>query len=149
MIVAPSTTAPAPTAARAASSRPPVVATSEGPTPDGAAPSRTAIAGVMPAGTAQSDGPRNAPPGIEPTPEQWAHLFAVRARLSPREVAIVETVILRMAPETRAQWLAELSVLSVDEAAEIVRSMIPKAPPLPPFARNGGKDHGKDGGAVR
>lgn len=103
----------------------------------------------MPAGIAQPDGPRNAPPGIEPTPEQWAHMFAIRARLSPREVAIVETVILRMAPETRAQWLAELSALSVDEAAKIVRSMIPKAPPGPLSARNGGKDHGKDGGADR
>jgi len=99
----------------------------------------------MPAGVAQADAPRNAPPGIEPTPQQWAHLFAIRARLSPREAAITETVAVRMPLEMRAQWLAELSMLSVDEAVEAVRSMIPKAPPKPPAARNGAKDRGKEG----
>jgi hypothetical protein len=94
----------------------------------------------MPTSTARAEGPRNARPGIEPTPEQWAHLFAIRARLSPREVAILETVIVRMPPETRAQWLAELSGLGVAQAAEVVRSMIPKARPAQSGAQGGGGD---------
>jgi hypothetical protein len=124
-------------------STPPIIATNEGPPPDGATPS-TAIAGSMPAGTAPIGGPRNAPPpGIEPTPEQWAHLLAIRDRMSPREATIVDTVVVRMAPEDRAQWLAELSVLSVDQATDLLRSMIPKAPPRPPLPRNGISGHSK------
>lgn len=68
---------------------------------------------------------------MEPTPEQWAHLLAIRSRLSPREAAIVEAVVLRMTPEMRARWLAELTVLSLEEAAEVVRAQIPKPPPKP------------------
>lgn len=48
-----------------------------------------------------------------------------------------------MAPERRAQWLAELSVLSLDEAAEVVRSQLPKTPPKPRPAKNGATDGGK------
>jgi len=51
--------------------------------------------------------------------------MAIQARMSPREAAIAKTVALRMTPEMRAQWLAELSMLSVDQAVELVRSMIP------------------------
>jgi hypothetical protein len=58
-------------------------------------------------------------PTVEPTPEQWAHLLAIRSRLSPREAAIVEAGVLRMTPEMRARWLAELTSLSLDEAAEV------------------------------
>jgi hypothetical protein len=96
----------------------------------------------MPDVAVANSGARNAPPSIEPTPEQWAHLLAIRDRLSPREAAIVDTVVVRMAPEDRAQWLAELSVLSVDHAADVVRSMIPKAPPRPLPARTHGKGSG-------
>jgi hypothetical protein len=64
-----------------------------------------------------------------PTPEQWAHLFAIQAQLSPREAAIAKSVVTRMTPEMRAQWLAELSVLSVDQAADVVRALIAKALP--------------------
>jgi len=138
----PSASAPAARAfATPTSSMPAAVATSEGPTVDSAAPNATAITG---GDTAQTGGQRNAPPTIEPTPEQWEHLLAIRAQLSPREAAIAETVITRMAPEVRAQWLAELSAISVDQAVDFVRSMIPKAPPKPPAARNA-KGNGQDG----
>ncbi len=93
----------------------------------------TALVSADPVGVAQIEGPRNAPPVIEPTAEQWAHLYAIRAQLSPREATIASTVVVRMAPELRAQWLAELSALSVEQAAEVVRSMIPK--PAPKQAR--------------
>jgi hypothetical protein len=134
----PSTTAapiPAPAAADVAtsSSIPPVTATDEIPAHDGAAPI-TANASVEPAGPVPPDSPRNAPPDIEPTPEHWAHFFAIRSRLSPREAAVVDRVVVRMTPEVRAHWIADLSVLGVDQAAEVVRSMIPKAPPKPALA---------------
>ena len=54
---------------------------------------------------------------------------AILARLSPREAAITETVIARMAPEVHMSWLAELSALDVDQAVEAVRSMIPTSTP--------------------
>jgi hypothetical protein len=137
----------APASAAPVSSMPSATAVSESPALDGTAssvaPNTTAIAGGVP-GTAQIGGPRNAPPTIEPTPEQWEHLLAIRARLSPREAAIAETVITRIAPEMRAQWLAELSVISVDQAVEFVRSMIPKVPPKSPAARNA-KDDSRGG----
>jgi len=102
----------------------------------GATPS-TATASAAPARAMPTGSPRNAPPAVEPTPEQWAHLFAVRSQLSPREVAIVDSVIVRMTPETRVQWLADLSVLSLDQAADFVRSLIREAAitsPKPPTA---------------
>jgi hypothetical protein len=86
--------------------------------------------------TAQGNAPRNAPMTNEPMPEHWAHLRAVLARLLPREAAITETVIGRMPPEVRAQWLAELSALGVGQAVEAVRSMIPKPAPARPQTAN-------------
>ena len=57
---------------------------------------------------------------------------SVRATL-PLESSITDTVLVRMTPEMRAQsGLAELSRLSVEQAVELVRSMIPKAPPRGP-----------------
>jgi len=150
-VAAPGSAPVAPTTAPAAavpfppaSSRPVAAAASESPTLDSAASNTTAITGAPPAGPAQIDVPRNAPP-IEPTPEQWEHLLAIRARLSPREAAIAETVVTRMDPDMRALWLAELSVLSVDRAVDFVRSMIPEPPRRQPTAKNGAKDHGKEG----
>ena len=71
-----------------------------------------------------------------PPPDQLAHLLAIRARLNPREAAIADAVVVRMAPDVQAQWLAELSALTVDQAVEVVRSMIPKATP-PAAAKDG------------
>lgn len=48
-----------------------------------------------------------------------------------------------MSPEMRAQWLAELSALSVDQAADVVRSLVPKPPPKAPPAKNGATNDGK------
>jgi hypothetical protein len=136
--VSPTIPTATPAAAAAASARPPAAAAGG---PDSTAPSATATGGAAPADTTQLDSPRNALPAGEPTPEQWAHLLAIRAQLSPREAAIAETVVMRMAPEMRVQWLAELSLLGVDGAAEVVRSMIPK----PPHGKNGPKGDSKDG----
>ena len=48
-----------------------------------------------------------------------------------------------MTPEMRAQWLAALSVLSLDEAAEVVRSQLPGTSPKTRPTRNGATDGGK------
>ncbi len=61
-----------------------------------------------------------------PTGAQVAHLLAVRARLMENEVAVIDESIARMDGPTRAWWLGELSSLSVEQAVERVRSMLPK-----------------------
>jgi hypothetical protein len=100
------------------------------------APPRT---GAASASTSPTAFPGDAPSAAEAPPEQWAHWLAIRARLSPREVAITDIAVARMTPEMRAQWLAELAVLGVDHAADVVRSIIPEAPPkAPDDAGNGG-----------
>ena len=63
------------------------------------------------------------------TPEQFAHLFAVRERLSPTEQALVEHVIKRMPPEMLMQYLGTLSAMSIDDATTFVRALIAKARP--------------------
>jgi len=120
-----STATPLVTAATSSSAPPPAPATGASSTLEAAAPSTTALGGAMPVGTTHIDSPRNAPPA--PATEEWAHLRTILARLSPREAAITETVIARMPPEARMSWLAELSALGADQAAEAIRSMIPKA----------------------
>ena len=45
----------------------------------------------------------------------------------PEEAALAKTVVLHMTPEMRAQWLAELSRLSVEQAVDLARSMLAKA----------------------
>jgi len=49
----------------------------------------------------------------------------VKAKLSPQEQRVVMSAIPRMEPAARAHWLAELCALPIDEAAELVRSMMP------------------------
>ena len=112
----------------------------------GTAAPHAALVSVAPAEAGQLDAPRNALPALEPTPEQWAHLYAIRARLSPREAAIAQAVVVRMPAELRAQWLAELSMLCVEEATEVVRSMIPKSPPKQARARKASEDDGQEEG---
>ena len=62
-------------------------------------------------------------------PEQFAHLFAVRERLSPAEQALVEHVIKRMPPELMNQYLGTLSAMSIDDATTFIRSLIAQARP--------------------
>jgi hypothetical protein len=112
----------------------------------GAAPGSTALVGAAPSDTAQLEGPRNAPPVVEPTLEQWAHLYAIKAQLSPLEATIAQAAVVRMTPEMRAQWLAELSALSVEAAVEVVRSMIPKSPPKPARRKKGVKGDNQEEG---
>jgi hypothetical protein len=65
------------------------------------------------------------PPPAAPTPEQIQHLFAVRAKLTDAEQRVVMAAIPRMDPTARAEWMATVCALSVDDAAELVRSMMP------------------------
>lgn len=115
--------APAPTPAPAPAAAPAAAPSSISAAAGSSAPPKPA-APVEPAPTTvvEDAGIRNA----APTPEQIAHLFAIRAKLTPREAAIADAVVLRMSADVQAQWLAELSALGVDEAVEVVRSMIPK-----------------------
>ncbi len=87
--------------------------------------SSSAALAIVPAATTGS--PRNAQPS--PTPAQWQHLYEVREGLSPKERAIAENAITRMSPDLLAQWLADLSALSVDDAVRMIRSMIAKLRP--------------------
>jgi hypothetical protein len=127
----PAAMAPPPVAANGAIS--PAAASSTSPRLDAIPPSATTSDSTTLIATAEGNPPRNAMATSEPMPEPWAHVRAVLARLSPREAAITETVIGRMSPEQRAQWLANLAALDVGQAVESVRSMIPK-PGAPPKA---------------
>ncbi|MFT3695709.1 MAG: hypothetical protein QM831_21405 [Kofleriaceae bacterium] len=69
------------------------------------------------------------PAAIAPTPEQLAHLFAVRERLSTDEQALVEHVIKRMPPELLMQYLGTLSTMSIEDATTFIRSLIAQARP--------------------
>lgn len=85
-----------------------------------------------------------APPTTEP-PGPWAHWLAIRARLSPHEVAVADMALGIVKPEMHAEWLAAMSVLGVDQAADLVRSIIPdipEAPPGPPHAANSSRSDG-------
>lgn len=59
-----------------------------------------------------------------PLAQQYAHLLAIRARLLPDESAFAEAVIARMEPAHRAQWIAALSAMSIDEATTSIRTTI-------------------------
>lgn len=59
-----------------------------------------------------------------PTPEQMAHLFAIRESLTPTERTLAERVIARMAPEIQAQWLASLATKSTEDAATEIRTVL-------------------------
>lgn len=92
----------------------------------GAPPSdSTARAASIP-GVPPPDGApvRNSIP--RPPPAQTAHLLRVYAQLSPPEKRVAQLVVMRMAPSVRAQWLAELSAITVDEAVDLVRSLMPR-----------------------
>lgn len=75
----------------------------------------------------QASGPAGAARnvGSGPSHSQTAHLLAIYAALSREEKRIVQVVIQRMGPETRGEWLAELSAMSVGDAVALVRSLIP------------------------
>ena len=64
-----------------------------------------------------------------PTPEQFAHLFAVRERLSSKEQALVEHVVKRMPPAVLMQYLGTLSAMTTEDATTFVRSLIAQARP--------------------
>ena len=61
--------------------------------------------------------------------EQFAHLVAVRERLTSKEQALVEHVIKRMPPAVLMQYLGTLSSMSTDDATTFVRSLIARARP--------------------
>lgn len=82
---------------------------------------------------AQPAAPRNAVP--EPTPEQVRHLLEIRERLTDKERAIAENAISRMPPSVLADWLAELSRMTIDQATQMLRQMIAKLRAPRPGAR--------------
>lgn len=63
--------------------------------------------------------------------DQLAHLYAIREQLSAKERAIAEHAIAHMDAATHTHWLAELSAMSVDEATEMIRTMIAQLPQPP------------------
>jgi hypothetical protein len=100
------------------------------------------------AARASASSAAHAPPATEPPAdpllEPWEHWLAIRARLSPHEIAVVDMALGIVKPELQAEWLAGMSVLGVDQAVDLVRSMIPEAPQGPPHAANSA---GSDGGS--
>lgn len=120
-------TAPPPSGAPAseAAAGPGAASTTAPPPAPDAAPGVTAPLTTAPAEVA-------APPvesevrNAAPTGAEIAHLLAVRAHLTENEVAVIDESIARMDGPTRMWWLGELSVLSVEQAVERVRSMLPK-----------------------
>ncbi len=97
------------------------------PSPTPAAPAADGVV-VPPFAPGQAGAP-SAQDGVRnavPTGEQVTQLLAVRARLNENEVAVIDESIARMDGPTRAWWMGELSALSVDQAVERVRSMLPK-----------------------
>ncbi len=136
-------TPPAPAAAPSAGAAPPAAAAAGASpaTPPRSAPAtppaaagatvtetvETTTVTVTPSPSAAADDSvRNATASPTITPEQIQHLLTIQARLTPREQAIANLVRERMSPEQQAQWLAELSAMTVEQALELVRSMIPK-----------------------
>lgn len=82
------------------------------------------------ANTPIEDQPRNAAPtDVMPTPAQFAHLQAVRARLSTKERAIAEAAIARMDGPLLMQWLGEITALSVEDAVVTIRTLIAQLRP--------------------
>jgi hypothetical protein len=67
-----------------------------------------------------------------PTPEQLAHLYAVRDCLAPKERAIAERAIARMDPPLLVHWLTELSSMSVADATSKIRGLIAQIPTRKP-----------------
>jgi hypothetical protein len=92
-----------------------------------AAPAEAATSASTPSA---ADGVRNAAP--DPTAAQWAHLLAIYARLEPREAAVAKLAVKRMTPAMRAQWLADLSRLGVEDAVTVVRHVLREAESRPP-----------------
>jgi hypothetical protein len=51
--------------------------------------------------------------------------MAILQALEPDERKVARAVVQRMTGDQRAHWLDELSVLTVEQAVELVRSMMP------------------------
>lgn len=131
--------APASPPAAAPEATPPAPTTTAPDAAPDAAPAAPAAPAAAPAEV------RNGAPPAAPTPEQLQHLIAIKARLSPLEQRVVMTALPQMDPAARAHWLTELCALPVDDAAALLRSMMPplrdepadvpaKQPPDPPPA---------------
>ncbi len=60
-----------------------------------------------------------------PTPAQVAHLMAVQKLLTAQEAAVAQATAARLSEADRAELLAELETMTVEQAAAFVRSMLP------------------------
>jgi len=118
-VTATGATSPASTSSAIESTPAPRATAAASTTESAAVPTSGPLAVPSPAATPP---PRNAPP--EPTPAQVKHLLEIRRQLSVKEQAIAQNAMSRMTPAVLAQWLAELSALSVDDATRMLRQMI-------------------------
>jgi hypothetical protein len=124
---APAPQAAAPVPSAAPTNPPGPAATDSSTTPASPSPQASGAATTAPnnAPAAAGHEVRNAAPDSTPAPEQLQHLIAVKAKLTPQEQRVVMAAIPRMEPAARAHWLGELCALPVDQAAELMRSMMP------------------------
>ncbi|MCB9564205.1 MAG: hypothetical protein H6708_27760 [Kofleriaceae bacterium] len=89
------------------------------------AKSAAAATGTAEAATVE---PGEAAPPVRnaaPTPAQMADLLAVQKLLSPQEAAVAQQTAMKLSAEDRAELLAELETMTVEQAAAFVRSMLP------------------------
>ncbi len=84
---------------------------------------------VSPAPTSLIAPPRNVAPTL--TAEQLGHYLAIRAALTPREVALIQGVIRKLNERgdhaRRQELIAELMSRTVAEAVEFIRAFIREA----------------------
>jgi len=59
------------------------------------------------------------------TRAQVANLMAVQKLLTPQEAAVAQATAAKLLAEDRAELLAELEPMTVEQAAAFVRSMLP------------------------
>ncbi|MBZ0234736.1 MAG: hypothetical protein K8M05_20565 [Deltaproteobacteria bacterium] len=86
-----------------------------------------AMGGVTTSGATAAAEAAQAPPirNTAPTPAQVAHLMAVQKLLTPQEAAVAQATAAKLSAEDRAELLAELETMTVEQAAAFVRSMLP------------------------
>ncbi len=92
-----------------------------------AATSQASTAGEAATNGATVREPAQAAPirNTAPTPAQVAHLMAVQKLLTPQEAAVAQATAAKLSEADRAELLAELETMTVEQAAAFVRSMLP------------------------
>jgi hypothetical protein len=117
----PTTAAPAAAPSEAAPAKAQPEATSA--EPSGAAATSKVASSTASVTPAETEARNQA--AATPTPEQAKHLLAILNGLQPDERKVARAVVQKMTADQRAHWLGELSLLTVENAVALVRSMIP------------------------